>query len=718
MQIKSFHTNQFAGIKNKDIHFKDGINVLYGNNETGKSTVLSAIYHTLFTSSKLDKRSDRAFIDSCFPVESNFIDATVEFDSSKVTKTWGKSTILSTDTGIYKDRQAEQLLSSIIGVKSIYDNLVFETKRNNDAILEWFFDFLKRSNTDEIKQELKALSAVEGISEEKFLALINEKICAYEENWNPQAPRRKRGIGIILQAYYDFCDAQALYQNALDTQQQIQTLENEIQILKTKKANFEKEREEWFSKYAEAKKQKEQKHNAELIKQELQHIEKALQLDNYLKDLDIAKLLFKEKEESENLKKLKDYQENVQLINTYKDEIKRNEISISKYPDIEFDIKKITTLNEQINNQKNKLEGINLVADIHADDLSVEEETGYCKIISKNGYVIVRPKNIDSYSIHEEIENTQKELEKIKEKYDNCFEIHENVLAAKKENEEKKQIMYSLLETLTDIPVLSGITVRPNLDTEIMQLVNKYQKSSLESLIDFLKDRTEEWKNTYGTINQLKDKQQELQEKLSEIHLTSISEEECEKEISKIKNCINSVSSSLIQLIEHISILKEQDYDIDELKNSLEKAEQHFKKEEQTCKSLKRIRKDFETIRSGTNPIEGFCNTFNQYLRMITNDQTYFDECIVTKDHKIMNPELFSTGTKQTIILAFKLALLSSLFKKDACIVIDDGMSDMDEDRINTSIQLLKEFAKHNQVIYATCNSDIAKKLDGNLISM
>ena len=43
MNIKSVKTRQFAGIKNKEVEFEDGLNVLVGNNETGKSTMIELI---------------------------------------------------------------------------------------------------------------------------------------------------------------------------------------------------------------------------------------------------------------------------------------------------------------------------------------------------------------------------------------------------------------------------------------------------------------------------------------------------------------------------------------------------------------------------------------------------------------------------------------------------------------------------------------------------
>ena len=64
MNIKSVKTRQFAGIKNKEVEFEDGLNVLVGNNETGKSTMIELIYQTLYRDSKLSrsKKEDKDFI--------------------------------------------------------------------------------------------------------------------------------------------------------------------------------------------------------------------------------------------------------------------------------------------------------------------------------------------------------------------------------------------------------------------------------------------------------------------------------------------------------------------------------------------------------------------------------------------------------------------------------------------------------------------------------
>ena len=43
MKIKHLRINGFGKLKEKDMDFKEGINVIYGENEAGKSTLLKFI---------------------------------------------------------------------------------------------------------------------------------------------------------------------------------------------------------------------------------------------------------------------------------------------------------------------------------------------------------------------------------------------------------------------------------------------------------------------------------------------------------------------------------------------------------------------------------------------------------------------------------------------------------------------------------------------------
>ena len=55
MKINKLKINSYGKVKNKDIEFNDGLNIIYGNNEAGKSTILSFIINSFYGISKNKK---------------------------------------------------------------------------------------------------------------------------------------------------------------------------------------------------------------------------------------------------------------------------------------------------------------------------------------------------------------------------------------------------------------------------------------------------------------------------------------------------------------------------------------------------------------------------------------------------------------------------------------------------------------------------------------
>ena len=48
MKINKIKINSFGKLRNKEIEFKNGINILYGENESGKSTIMNFIKYSLW----------------------------------------------------------------------------------------------------------------------------------------------------------------------------------------------------------------------------------------------------------------------------------------------------------------------------------------------------------------------------------------------------------------------------------------------------------------------------------------------------------------------------------------------------------------------------------------------------------------------------------------------------------------------------------------------
>lgn len=91
----------------------------------------------------------------------------------------------------------------------------------------------------------------------------------------------------------------------------------------------------------------------------------------------------------------------------------------------------------------------------------------------------------------------------------------------------------------------------------------------------------------------------------------------------------------------------------------------------------------------------------------------------LTSGKNPVTKEILSAGTRKTVLLAFRLAILNYYFPNgDGLIVLDDDLLDMDPNRRLQAAALLKSFAEKNQVIFTTCDPVIAKLLGGNQIKV
>ncbi len=70
-----------------------------------------------------------------------------------------------------------------------------------------------------------------------------------------------------------------------------------------------------------------------------------------------------------------------------------------------------------------------------------------------------------------------------------------------------------------------------------------------------------------------------------------------------------------------------------------------------------------------------------------------------------------SSGIRDIINLSARFALIDALFENDKpCVILDDVMNNLDEERFQSAMRMTEEFAKSCQVIYLTCNSSRTPK--------
>lgn len=121
------------------------------------------------------------------------------------------------------------------------------------------------------------------------------------------------------------------------------------------------------------------------------------------------------------------------------------------------------------------------------------------------------------------------------------------------------------------------------------------------------------------------------------------------------------------------------------------------------------------------NKYDSFYRLFDEKLSIITDGNVrWTDACVLkSRGNVLTGKELLSKGTRQVILLAFRLAVLEFYYKEEGgVLVMDDVLLDMDPERREKAVRLLQDFAGRNQVIFTTCDPAMASLFDGNIIQM
>ena len=117
---------------------------------------------------------------------------------------------------------------------------------------------------------------------------------------------------------------------------------------------------------------------------------------------------------------------------------------------------------------------------------------------------------------------------------------------------------------------------------------------------------------------------------------------------------------------------------------------------------------------------------FARYLDLISGSKVVseFPEADKLSMHiyssdRLIDYSKLSEGTKETVSLAFRLAVIDHLFPEGGGVaVLDDPFANMDAERTAQSIEIIKDFAARHQVIFLTCKEEYLDMLQGNKIRL
>lgn len=791
MKIRNISCTQFAGVRDRNVAFTDGINVIYGQNESGKSTLVNLLSHTLFQKVRLDGRNenDKIFRSLYFPSSKkggapigDFIDGKVSFEGESgtytISKEWGAEPrcTLSTPDGVIRDQVtiADIMKREMLYGEGVYSDMLFSSQRSTSISLQTILDAAQKT---EAKQEImnavnKAFVESDGVSVDAIEGAINKKIEDISgKHWDADRgmPERKagrwaNGLGEILKAYYDLEDAKKVLEDISRLEFDVDRVVESYAAAEAAVVIAESEYNKFNAVSSVFAIQTERIKAVARLESDIKKISSLLEDWPKLEsDLSRANLLKTEKENREILDKY----EAAKAIKDELDSIDASAILLECPTNAEIMQVKIAQKNIAV--LENKLCGMNLNAvvkmfgenyleitslrsgeRIELNDDTAEITEAVKLTVPGIMEMQLAPANVDVATVELQISEQKQVVESVLEKYgaDSVEQLEEYARKittdkARAENAQNRlnfvlgTMKYEDLENAA-LAILASPRSKTEIERDIILLcgsgdVNRFVTSKETVLTGYEME--------YRGISELKAKAYDLEQELRKTKESLASVEDIPEEYVSVSD-----PEAYLDMLKREYKFKQQMRDmafeaksaasskLEAYKETLkgdpaaevEKAERIFAEKKELLDHWRHIYEVFkaqkETI--ADNPTQIIAERFASNLDIISGGKitSEFPEADKLKmnvysDNNLLDYGKLSEGTKDTVSLAFRLAVLDHLFPDGGgVIVLDDPFTDMDAQRTADACRLLEDAATRHQIIFLTCKEEYLDILKGNKI--
>ncbi len=594
MKLKLIKLHPFAGIRDKTIEFDDGLNVLLGPNEAGKSTIYNAILNGLLTTTSLTTTRVESEVGRFFPASGgDVIRVDLELldenqNTVRIRKAWKKgnrqgsaSIHLADGTEITDEEKVQQKIEDLLPVSSatLRTILLADQSGLHRTIREMEQeDGVRKELGDILRQNLMETG---GVSVDRFRELLDNRYEEYFKRWDrdQEYPEKNRGInnpyktgtGKVLDAYYQKEQLRLDLEEARKFEDELDQLNEQLSVL----INRQKEKKEEFDKLQPLKKgisqrqlleqkletAKEKRKNLLEISQQWPVMEDRIkQLEPKQEKLqDKIDALKKEQKLAQNKQKAEQLQEKLKKLEGLHSKVEAAKEEVKQAKKIESgDIDQLRKLRSTISTLKAQIEGARLSLRITSgsdktieftesgkEEQQVELSPGKSieKTASGGFSLTIDGVNVEVFSGEGDLENTVKEL-------------------SSKEKELKVLLEKLDVDSVQSAESFSELYRQKNADLESAE---KLYNSELDGKSeDAFKKELEEL-GDLDKVRSLDEISEDLVDAQTELNGLSKEANEAGEKLEKWKENYESVEDVILELADRSKSIKDISAEIEEL---------------------------------------------------------------------------------------------------------------------------------------------------------
>lgn len=685
MKIKNIKVNAYGNIENKDINLEEGINIIHGANESGKSTLLNYIISIFYGISRNKDGKALSDYEKYKPWNSN------EF-SGRIS---------------YKLENGEK-----------YEIFRDFNKKNPKIYNDKLEDISDRFETDK-KDGSKFFIEQMGIDKQMYLSTVvstQEEVRLNEKNQNMliQKIANLAGTGEDNVSYKKaLIKLQEKIRDEIGTnktsQKPINIIEKEIVEINNKIVETEKYRNRKYEIDAEKEQILSELKELEQQKQILQELQNSMKSEEETKN----RLEIREKNRKDNIAKINELTNQKNTINAeservqsaknhLQDIIKGHKENIEK---LNSEIEKIA--NEKEETQEKEKPSISFIVITVVLAIAL-----ICSIILIKNYIVsgilgvaiianivfyVINKNKQKVKLREKI-NQEKQYKREKlenQKQQIIANVNTTEKELEKQEEEEKQVN-------SELSMLKG---------QIILLEKNNEKITEEIEQDNKAIKEESNKNKQQIIEKYKDKN------INDLLYIN----DYQNYISKIEETINNNRIRIKGLeIEYNTIVPQLDEMVvleEKREADKEKLAELREKESIINIAIENLMDAYEEMKTTITP--KFTKNLSESIQKISSNKynkvTINDEngmIIENNRGEYVEAIKLSTGTIDQLYLALRLSMIDELSKENLPIILDESFAYSDNNRLKNMLQYLTSDLNNHQTIIFTCTDREQKMLE------